>query len=314
MRRASAFGRVGSLLTWRSVAIAALLGAPAFAQVHWDTNEGPCIQRAQAQQRLLIFHFTFDEKRGERHETNRIDKNRQAGREIFRDPGIAALTNQGFVACAADFKRNKELIARLGGRITANDIVIARPDLTLLERIDTGKGMTAANVRAALERSLLKWAEERYDADVKPILLDPQARPDAQKKALQAVRNFGFDRADADVIALLGQEKLTAPVRTLALQTLAALSTEDAVKELMRQAETYPPAEQALRKCKPRALPVLSTYLGGEPTPTFLCAYRTICTLAKTASKSDEFWQSADAAAREKEIARVKELAAKKGG
>lgn len=286
---------------------------PALGQVAWTTDEAQGIARARREDRLLVLFFSFDERRGHKARHNRPDRNREQVRNVFRDPGVASLVNQAFVPVAADFKLNGEIKKKLGSRITRNDVIIATPELKLLAKIDSGKKMTVANVREALESSLKQWGSEVYARDVRPVLSDPKATPTQLKRALAKLRTIGPDGADQDLVTLLGREKLDGGVRVLAFDALAELSTEDAVRELMKQAATYRPAAQALRKCRPRALRTLVTYLKGEPTPEFLLAYRSVAAITHTSAKSDEFWQKADAATRDKELSRIKEVAAKVG-
>jgi hypothetical protein len=261
---------------------------------------------------LLVVFFTADEGRRERQKGNHVDHTREAVRRAIRNEDVAALVNRAFVPVAADFKLTRPLQRQLGGGIQANQVVIARPDLTVLDKLDVGRASNSTKLLEALEKSLAAWMGEIYARDVAPVLRDAEASPQKIKKALASALRFGVDEADEDVIALLGRERLDSGVRVAAFGALAKLSTDDAVRELMRQAESQPVAFKELQKCHPRALPTLVTYLDGEPVPEFLRAYRATCIVARARPKPDAFWPSASAEEREKEVERIKAIVAKK--
>lgn len=294
-----------------TVILACCMAATARAQVTWNTDEAASIQRAKREDRLLIFFFTSDEERRERQEGNRVDRTREAMRRAFSKPQIAPLVNRAFIPVAADFKTNKELKRKLGGRITANDVIITKPDLTVLGKIDAGRDASVENIRAALQKALDGWISQAYNETVAPILRDPDAKPPAQKKALNMARKMSLDSSDADIIALLDHPKLDGGVRTLAFSVLADLSTPAATKRLVKAAADFKEAEKALRRCDSGALPALVAFLSDQTKAEFLVAYRAIVAITKSVGKDDKFWTTADEADRAKEIERIKDIAEK---
>ncbi|MCC6358021.1 MAG: hypothetical protein IT450_04705 [Phycisphaerales bacterium] len=298
--------------TLKAVAIVACsLCAAARGQVTWSTDEQASIRRATKEDRLLIFFFTSDEERREKQEGNRVDRTREDMRRAFSNPRIAPLVNRAFVPVAADFKTNAALKQRLGGRITPNDVIIARPDLTVLGRIEAGRQATVENIRAALQKALDAWISQAYNETVKPVLRDPAAKPGAQKKALNMARKMSLDSSDADVIALLDHPKLDGSVRILAYAALADLSTESAAKRLVKDATEFKDAEKALRRCDPAALPAIVEFLSDPAKPEFPIAYRAVVAITRSVGKDDGFWKSATDAERAKEVERIKEIAAR---
>lgn len=285
----------------------------AAAQATWNTDETASVERARREDRLLIFFFTFDEDGDERGRGNWVDRRREAVRRVFSTPSVRSIVRRAFVPVAADYKLNFELRWRLG-RVSPNEVVITQPDLTVLARMDTRRTLTAESVRDTLEECVRKWIKEVYARVVRPVLEDEQATPASLRKALALARKMRLKTSDDDVIALLKREDLDAGVRTLALDVLARVSSEAAVRSLIEHAVRTDAAAKALTRCTTFALPVLSEYLDEPGAPEFLPAYRAIVAITRTPGRSDGFWTSADDEAQSEEIQRIREVARRTRG
>lgn len=294
-------------LLWAGCAAALLVSsaAPAAGQ-NWIANEQAAVAQARKANKPLVFFFRKNEC------SDKIDNRREAIAQAFRHPSVVALTQRHFVMCQTDAEVQTDLKRKLGAKLL--DVIITTPDGDVILKLPPADTAQPEKIVEHLRGAAAAHVERVYQREVRPVLTAEAARPADLRKALTRTRQLGLESADADVLRLLRNDKLDTGVRDLAFDVLAELSTQAYVAALLDQAERYPRANAALRKCKPRAASHLAGELKGQPTPRFLRAYRALAAVCNTRAQPDEFWASADDDARRREIDRVKALARSAGG
>lgn len=280
------------------------LGLAARADLPWETDESAGVRAAQKQQRPICFWLCSDIDCNEREERNNVDRDRENIRKALRDAGVERAAAP-FVLISVNPGVGRKVKQQLKGKPL--ELIITSEDGTELARLPRREAADVAKLRAFFRGGLAAYRRVVYERELLPVLESGTTRPDALRKALAGVKKLGEPSADAAVIAVLARSELDARTQGLCFETLAELSTKDAVAELLRWSGRHEMAAKSLRRLKPSAAPLLVEHVQDAAAPEFVHAYGAAAHLAKLSGpKSAAWWTTANPAARDAEIARLK--------
>ncbi|MCZ6806735.1 MAG: hypothetical protein O7F08_07265, partial [Deltaproteobacteria bacterium] len=126
-------------------------------------------------------------------------------------------------------------------------------------------------------------------------------------ESLRLVKKLELSQADKAIAKLLDRKKLAGAVRSAAYDTLAALSTERAVGELLDAALQDTNAVDALRLCTPAGAAALLPALELADRERLVLAYDAVVAICSIGEpKPTEFWRGGDETSQQAEIDRIK--------
>lgn len=284
--------------------------------VQWIANAEQGISLAQSTDRPLLFYIpTSHELHGIIFGNDVVDVFGTFTTDItnaqniaFRDPVVCAFAQERFVPVRLQ-RTNQTLpmLATAGLPTTYGSYLAAfTPDGKYIGWITPSE---AADPRVLAERLSQLYRLYRfglYRHQVRPVLENEAAMPPEVGGALRTIRNFMILDADQDVIDLLDRPGLNRQQRDELLDTLAVLSTPDAVNTLVHLAGTNRHAAEALNKLTlPAAEHMLSIVDLNDPAQVAAVYDAAVKIAGVDNPKSRPFWNQANLAARQRELARV---------
>ena len=145
-----------------------------------------------------------------------------------------------------------------------------------------------------------------FRTDLRPILENGAATPAELNAALRTISEFMILDADQEVISLLDRRNLDRSVRKQALDTLAVLSTPEAVNTLVSLAGRDRMAAEALNNLTLPAAAYMLSIVDVDDPRQVTAVYDAAAKITGIQNpKYSAFWRQADRSARERELARV---------
>lgn len=230
-------------------------------------------------------------------------------KESFNDAAVIRLVSRRFIAVHLERSNAADvLLKRLDApNVLDGSAVIATPGGGGVDIIATDDVQDAQRLAKRLAEAFGKYQAKVLADSVAPTLGNRDAKPKALLESLRLVKKLELSEADKAIAKLLDRKKLAAAVRSAAYDTLAALSTERAVAELLDAALQDMKAVDALRLCTPAGAAALLSALKLDDRERLVLAYDTliaICSIGE--AKPAEFWQGGNETSQEAEIDRIK--------
>lgn len=271
--------------------------------IQWLTDPQPAIAEARRSYRPLMVYVLASSK-------DRDDKIENAQRAALADPRVTTLC-QRFVPLKLSRSQHRDILQDFGLPESANMMMsFVSPDGEKLGDLGASGVGQASSLAGKMRLVLQTYGKKLYDAEVKPALAKPDAKPDELKSALRMVTAFEMSAAEDSVLELLARPKLDAATKTLACEALAQLSSEKGVTGLLDLAHTGDKqAEKALEKCNPAGAEIMVAGLQKEGQPFDYVAYKAaakICGIKNT--KPEKYFETAKPQLRQQEIERVTRL------
>jgi hypothetical protein len=182
----------------------------------------------------------------------------------------------------------------------------------VIDQMGPGEVAQPAVFLSRLNSAYGKFCDDLYEQEIRPLLEDPSVPKPKARLAAQTVYRLGIRKADGAIIGLLSRPDVQPHETARLYDLLASLGTQAAISELLDRAAEKP-AATALTKAEPDALEWLLPELPnaeGEVTPRQLAAYAGAAKICRTGAKGAEWWASATAELRQKELDRVMSKAA----
>lgn len=264
----------------QAVATAQRVNRPIMAYV--QASDHYCDEKVEREQKRA-----FLDERVQRHLKNFVPLKlmRARDRAILKDFGFSEVANMelSFISPTG------EVLGRLGAT------AVAQPD----------------SLAQKMSLVLQAFGQQIFERDVKPTLLNKDAKPAEIKRALGLVVEFQMTTADNDVAEQLKRERLDAGQRKAIYETLAVLSTKPAVDALLEAARGGDAvAAKTLEKCTPVAAAMMVADLKADAEPFDFLVYKAvtkICRIQKP--KPEHFFKQAVPEAKAEEVKRVTEQA-----
>lgn len=289
----------------------ALLAVPGLAlaqnPVQWSGSVKQSVDRA-AEQSLPLLIWVKD---GHDHDDDDLE---DAQEDCFRDPVVVGMIHKRFVPLRVN--RNSRVIeeARKLNLPTGFGLYCAvlTHDGRVIDQMGPGEVAQPPVFLARLNAAYGKFCDDLYESQIRPLLEDPAVPRSKARLAAQTVYRLGIRKADGAIIGLLSRPDLQPQETARIYDLLASLGTRTSIGELLeRSAEK--PAAAALMKAEPGALEWLIPELpgpDGEVSARQLAAYAAAAKICRTSAKGPDWWSSASAELRQKELERVRSKAA----
>lgn len=303
----------------RTLTLIALLAAPAADAGAFQAYRGgaggkglklgnnveEAVNEAKKTQRPLLFYIEGDlEERDERDDDNR--------RKALLDANVAyAARNFIGVRVIRSHSGYQWLFEKLNvPRKLVYLVVFATPNG---EKFDEFRDVhLAENFADYCAGAFKKYRKRLYDEQLKPLLEDDASPVAEVDRALKLVEKFVIVEADKSVLKTLDRRGISDALTKQCHQTLAELSTKDAVEFLLTQAVEGAPrpqasARDALAKCTPAAAELMAAAFDEDNPRKALEAYKAVVKVCGVKSpKQDSFFEKADESRVREEFTRVK--------
>jgi hypothetical protein len=290
------------------VLIATLAAAsPALAQkgIRWNNDAAKVFETARKQKVPVLAYV-----KGSSGNDEDIEDIERDQRKSFDDPRIVKLAER-FLCVQLSPTRHKEALKKWNINERLNlFVVVTDPKGDLLTQVQSGDVAEPDRFGREIAGAWRTFSEEKYKAELEPVLKAADSNPKQLLDALKDVREGVIRSGDQGVIEVLKREGLDARTRLEAFKTLSELSTEPSVKELLNLAAAGDKdALKALQSITPEGATHLLPSIGNTENPalgqTAYAAAAKVCKVPQP--KPDKFWENASAADQQKEIDRVKE-------
>jgi hypothetical protein len=295
------------ILVLSLLALAPTSTALAQGTIQWLTDPRTAIQQAQASGRPMMVYVRASSS--ERSDEDDVDRDHQ---KSFRDPRVLQIA-ASFVPLRLSASRDRQILGDFGLSQSASmEMAFVTPEGEPLGPTLSAGGIGQPDSLAKrLRQALDAYGVKIYNKELKPVLEDKDARPDAIKQALGRTADIGVRSADRDVSAILERDPLEASVKNAALTTLATLSTPTAAKALLKQARKEDAvAIKQLERLTPVGAEALLDELIDKDGKVDFIAYNAVVRAMRIAGpKPKKFFESASAEAVKKETERVRGLA-----
>ena len=285
-------------------------------QIQWISNAQQGVDLAQSTDRPLLFYIPpsrelhgiiFGNDVVDVFGTFTTDIN-NAQNIAFRDPIVRAFAEDRFVGVRLQRTTDTLPMLAAAGLPTTYGSFLAgfTPDGKYIGWVSPSD---AADPRILAEQLAGLYRRYRFDLyrhNVRPVLENEAATPSELEHALRTVREFIIMSADQDVVALLDRPGLNQHVRKQVFDTLAVLSTPDAVDALVKVAGTDQQAADALNQLTLPATDYMLSIVDVNNPAQVAAVYSAAAKAAGIDDqKSRRFWSQADRAARTRELERV---------
>ena len=292
-----------------SIAIVIIFTAPVLAQgtagIRWQNDPEQAVAQAKNTKLPLMCYVLSGEK-------DRDEKVHSKQNRAFADPRVVKLSER-FVCLKLSRSGHRDKLAQFHLSPAANMEIsfVAPADGSQLG--DIGPTGVADPVSLAQKMALVfnVHRQRLFDAELKPVLENKDAKPADLLAALGRVRELTILGADATVAALLDAEGLDAKVVASVYDVLAYLSTKASVAKLLERSPHDPKATEALGKCTPAGAEMMFEQIHGEGDTVRLDVYHAVAKICKISSlKADPWWAKANTTLRNKELERVGKIVA----
>ncbi len=289
----------------------ALMHPTAGAQnpVQWSGSVSQSVARARESLLPLLFWVSG----GRDFEGDDLE---EAQLESFRDRTVVAIIHKDFVPVRVSrSSRVMEEAAKLGLPTTHGlYAAVMTPDGKLIAQIGPGEIAEPAAFAKRLAAAFTQYRDDLYNNDLKPKLENFETPKAEARLAAQTVWRLGILSADTVLVRLLDRPDLTAGERGRLYGALTTLATKPCIEAVLARAGAGDEdAVRALCRAEPGALEFLVPELPGEqgeqgePTKRQMAAYRACMMLCHfTPAMAEGWWAKAEAAARKKELDRLR--------
>jgi hypothetical protein len=284
--------------------------------IQWISNAPQGISLAQATDRPLLFYIPpsetlhgiiFGHDVGDVFGTFTSDIT-NAQNVAFRDPIVKAFAEDRFVPVRLQRTNHTLPVLAAAGLPTTYGSYLAAftPDGKYIGWITPSEAADPRVLAMRLSDLYRRYRLALYRHDVRPVLENEAATPAELGAALSTIRDFMILDADQDVTELLTRPALNRNVEKEAIDTLAVLSTPDAVDTLVHLAGTNRIAAEALNRLTlPAAEHMLSIVDLNDPAQVAAVYDAAVKIAGIDDPKLRPFWSRANLAARQRELARV---------
>lgn len=268
--------------------------------IRWFDQPRPAVAEAQRSVRPLIVYVLA----GTKDRDNDIERDHRAA---LNSPEVLRVA-QYFVPLRLSRSAHRDVLADFGLRESSNmEMSFVAPNGEILGRA----GVTTISRPEALAKQLAQafaaFRDKLYEADIKPVLTKADAKPAELKLALERVANMRLTMAEADVLALLQRENLIPAVRQDVLETLAVLSTPEAIKALLQLPADDRQVTRALAKTTPVGAEHMLEGLRADAPQFDYALYETIAKVSNLPSpKPARYFENAELRMKEEEVERLR--------
>lgn len=286
------------------VLICSAVGALAPGQViEWRNDPQQAVTEAKRTLRPLMVYVLGSTK-------DRDSKQERDQKRALDDPRVVRLSAR-FVPLKLSRSQHADVLKDFFLPESASMMMsFVSPDGQKLDELGAGGIAQVDSLLTKMNGSLKSHASKIFDANVKPKLTDPEAKPTDLKEALRLIEQFEMTMADKDLAAVLDRTGLDLQTKAQIYDTLAGLSTKVAVDKLLELSQNQnAQAAKALEKCTPAGAEILMAGLTADADPFDYTVYKTvtkICGIREV--KPAKFFESAKGPLKEQELARVRKL------
>ncbi len=274
---------------WRTIAICTVLvqAGLALAQnnaINWRRDPQQAVAEAQ-RTGLPIMAYV---RASERYRDDQLDREHKRS---FRDPRIMKKAEM-FVPLLMSRAQHRQILTQFGFSERANMVMsFVTPTGEQLGQISAQGIAQVESLSQKLTKVYQAYGQHLYKNEVKPRLDKKKLKPGEVKQALELVARFRIQAAEKDVIELLERDRVPASVQRYVYETLAILSSKDAVEKLIELArEDDKLARQALDKCNPVAAEMMLEGLKAEPGEFDFLLYEVVTTICRVPDTKPERW------------------------
>jgi hypothetical protein len=280
--------------------------------VQWQTDPDKAVAEARQAKKPVMFYVLAGTEFRDQHIEN-------AQRRAWADPRVIRLA-QRFVPVKLSRSRDRALLPQIGLRETSNmeiAFIAPEPDVSGKAHVIDTLGAQGVGDPGTLAQKMALvfnfYRQQLFDQELRPILENKDAKPEAVRAALLRIREYTIVGADASVGALLDREKLDAKIAALCYDVLAELSTKISVQKLLDlSAKGTRPATEALTKCTPAAAEMMLDQWRTDEGATRLDVYHAITKICGiTNVRPDRWWEKSPKPRQDDEVKRVEGLVRK---
>lgn len=268
--------------------------------IPWLTEPQRAVSEAKGSLRPLMVYVLASNK-------DRDPKLDHEQKLALNDPRVVRLS-QRFVPLRLSRSIHRDVLSSFGLSERANmEMSFVTPDGELLGSLSAGGVAQASSLASKLLLVFDAYVKKLHQTQVKPVLDDPNAKPEDLKQALRVATTFYMTVAESEIIALLERPRLDVAVREEAYDALAALSTKGGVAKLLECARGEDArAAKALAKCTPVGAEHLLSELSPDAEEVDYPVYKTAAQICGVHSvKPKKFFENAKPRLKKEEVERV---------
>lgn len=289
-----------------AIAAGLWLAASAFGQgadstIQWISDPARGVAAAKKADKLVLFWVPGSS-------TENDSKLENAQSRVFRDPLVKSIVAERFVPTRLSRSSdNAATFQKLGlpqdyGLYLA---VVNPQDGTLVDRITAEAVADEHTLATKLTEAYRSRGQSAFDAYAKQLEA-AEVEPGVVEAAIGVVDRYTVTGADNSLIKLLENSRLSDALRKRIFDTLAKLSTKEAVAALLQNAKDSKAAADALMKIEPGGAAHLLEAIAGEDPELMLIAYKAAAKATKLPSpKVDRFFSGKNERAINEEKQRV---------
>jgi hypothetical protein len=272
--------------------------------IPWQSEPQRAIQMARSANRPLLVYVVPPVRERVKEGSDKLE-NRQE--RAFKDLAVLKQA-RNFVPLKLMRGTYREANREFGFSEAAGyEIRFVTPDGHALGAVPSSDVAVAETLAKRIAAAWEEFIRNVYQTQVKPILDKKDATSAELKSALKLVSDFRIVAAEKDVIELLDRERLDAGTRTSIDETLATLSTKDAVAKLLDRARAGDAsATKALDKMTPEGAVLLLPELNPGADKFDYFVYRVVTKVAGVKNvKPEKYFQASEAVHKAEEVQRV---------
>ncbi len=276
-------------------------------QIRWQTDPKPAVNEAQKTLRPLMVYVLA----GSQYRDDKLERDQK---RALSDPRVVHVAER-FIPLKLSRSQHHDVLQQFGLSESANMEMsfVTSDGVTLGAPLSAGGVANADSLVQKMKLVLQEYGKKLYESHVGPVLTKEDAKPEELRNSLKIVQEFQLTAAVPPISDLLGQEKLDASVRTAALETLAVLSTKEAIAKLRPLVQAGDAsARKALEKCTPVGAELLLADVQADADPfdyfTYKTATQVICKVQSI--KAATFFEKGSARLKQDELERVRKLVA----